>query len=51
MVNFCHEQKQKKMGAEAKSALQNQPEVNVKHMPLSVLRPTDTEYIAGLEKW
>ena len=25
--------------------------VNVMHMPLSVLRPTDSESIAGLEKW
>lgn len=24
---------------------------NVMHMPLSVLRPTNTESIAGLEKW
>lgn len=24
---------------------------HVTHMPLSVLRPTDVEFIAGLEKW
>lgn len=40
------------MAPQAKMAFQNQQlEDNVRHMPLSVLRPTDTEYIAGLEKW